>query len=111
MFGASVEVMDLYRELDGGRQTHGSSHSQTQHDRFRSPEQRQLERSRSKGEKYGSIDSHRSLALYCKEHIQRKKIYLYLQEVCIDCELLSMNASRQCIVACLIFLTGSPDTI
>lgn len=48
MFGALVGVMDPYRKLDGGSQTHGSSLSQTRHDRFHSPQQRQLERSRSR---------------------------------------------------------------
>lgn len=40
--------MDLYRKLDGGSQIHGSSLSQTQHVRFHSSQQRQLERSRSR---------------------------------------------------------------
>lgn len=48
MFGALVGMMDLYRKLDGDSQTPGSSLSQTQHDRFHSPQQRQLERSRSR---------------------------------------------------------------
>lgn len=82
MFGALVEVMDLYRKLDGGSQTRSSSLSQTRHDRFHSPQQRQLELSRSRVKNTVVLTP---TGVWCRIVMNtfKEKIYFYISKKCV----------------------------